>query len=465
MAEQPRQDEYPDPPYAGRGFSMSRCDPAAHIDTSKGQTNGTCAVRYGYMAHVGEFRYSPGTLLSCGAKLVIQTTRGIEIGELISLTCSGCENAISRQKMVDYARESGAPELYQLKSGKVIRAATRQDLIEDERIRQGTRAMLARAAELAKEMNLDMKLVACEHLFGGERIIFHFMAENRIDFREMVRELAHEYHTRIEMRQVGARDEARLLADYEICGRECCCRNFLKKLRQVSMKMAKLQKATLDPSKVSGRCGRLRCCLLYEHQGYDELNRKLPRNGCRVRTEKGIGTVRDRQVLTQLVLVAYDDSGYEETVGIEDLLERDLPKAPPQAKPPEKARENGKVEQREAERGRGRQRRPRQPAKRRETQAERPAQRKDKPPPQESRREQDAKAKEDTSTPGESDGTKRRRRRGRRGRRRRRPSGDKGGNAQNGNASEGRTEKPPRKPENRRREGPNDAPRNSDGAG
>src|SRR5690606_17851123 len=114
------------------------------------------------------------------------------------------------------------------------------------------------ARKVAQNLALPMKFVTCEHLLGGERIIFHFMSEERVDFRELVRQLAQEYHTRIELHQVGARDEARLVADYEICGRECCCRNFLKKLRQVNMKMAKLQKATLDPTKVSGRCGRLR---------------------------------------------------------------------------------------------------------------------------------------------------------------------------------------------------------------
>ena len=114
-------------------------------------------------------------------------------------------------------------------------------------------------------------------MFGGERILFYFTAEERIDFRSMVRDLTTEYRTRIEMRQVGARDEARLLADYETCGREVCCKVFLKTLRPITMRMAKLQKATLDPTQVSGRCGRLKCCLRYEHVGYEELDKKLPR--------------------------------------------------------------------------------------------------------------------------------------------------------------------------------------------
>jgi len=108
-----------------------------------------------------------------------------------------------------------------------------------------------------------MKIVAAEHLLGGERIIFYFTSETRVDFRELVRALAQEYHTRIEMRQVGARDEAKLIADYERCGRLCCCAAYMKDLKPVSMRMAKQQKATLDPTKISGRCGRLMGCRRY----------------------------------------------------------------------------------------------------------------------------------------------------------------------------------------------------------
>ncbi|HVP13071.1 MAG TPA: regulatory iron-sulfur-containing complex subunit RicT [Phycisphaerae bacterium] len=312
-----------------RGSSSTICDPDALGGGTAEGSHPTCAVRYGYMQYIGEFRYSPGTLNGCGLKVVVQTNRGIELGEQVSLTCSGCRNSISRQQMQEYVKNSEAPEFFQPKAGRILRRATPQDLIEDAKIKEDGKEKLARARQLATSLNLDMKLIACEHLFGGERIIFHFMSESRVDFRELVRELAHEYHTRIEMHQVGARDEARLIADYEMCGRECCCKNFLKKLRPVTMRMAKLQKATLDPSKVSGRCGRLRCCLRYEYEGYDELNKKLPRIGGRVRTEKGIGTVKDRQVLTQLVSIIYDERDLEEVVPVEQILERNLPKKPP----------------------------------------------------------------------------------------------------------------------------------------
>lgn len=311
----------------GGRFSVQRtgCSPTNKCGNGLEKIYPTCAVRYGYMGYIGEFRYSPGQVFACGGKVVVQTNRGMELGDQVSLTCTGCDKSLSREDVVGYAKRSG-PEFYQFKAGKILRAATPQDIIEAEHLTQDAARKLLHAREVARSLELNMKFVTCEHLLGGERVIFHFMSEDRIDFRDLVRELAKEYHTRIEMHQVGARDEARLVADYEICGRECCCKNFLKKLRQVNMKMAKLQKATLDPSKVSGRCGRLRCCLRYEHEGYEELNKKLPRNGARIRTARGIGTVKDRQILTQLLMVIYDDNGDMETIGVEEVLEKGLPK-------------------------------------------------------------------------------------------------------------------------------------------
>ncbi len=331
------------------GFTLSSCRPDARCQNDNGERIPlTCAVRYGALAYVGEFRYAPGGFTRCGVKVVVQTNRGIEIGQVLGLTCTGCGNSIQRERMLEYARVSGN-DFFQPKAGRILREATPQDLLEAARLNEDSDAKLSFARELARANRLDMKFVVCEHLLGGERIIFHFMAENRVDFRNLVRELAHEYHTRIEMHQIGSRDEARLVADYEICGRECCCRNYLKKLRPVTMRMAKLQKATLDPSKVSGRCGRLRCCLRYEHEGYEELSAKLPKTGTRVRTERGIGTIKDRQILTQLLLVEYDEGGTVEAVGVEALLETGLPKRPPL--PPGPADEKGEAASREGGRG------------------------------------------------------------------------------------------------------------------
>jgi len=278
----------------------------------------TTAVRFGVMRHIGEFTRPADMTFGCGAKVVVKTRRGIEIGEQVSLSCTGCSKTVSRDQLREYVSRSG-PDYCELQAGQILRVATEQDLADDSHITADADAKRRSCQQMAHEHNLDMKVVTCEPLFGGERIIFYFVAEGRVDFRGLVRDLAREYQTRIEMRQVGARDEARLVADYETCGRECCCKNFLKTLRPVTMKMAKLQKATLDPSKVSGRCGRLKCCLRYEHVGYEELARQLPRIGARIHTQHGDGVVVARQVLTQLVQIETDEGGLV-TVTVEDVV-------------------------------------------------------------------------------------------------------------------------------------------------
>jgi len=139
-----------------------------------------------------------------------------------------------------------------------------------------------------------------------------------VDFRELVKKVAHEYQTRIEMHQIGSRDEAKLLGDVESCGQQCCCQRFLKLLKPVNMRMAKMQKATLDPAKISGYCGRLKCCLRYEDKTYTELKKRLPKKNTRVKTKQGQGKVVDTQILTQLVMVEYE-SGEKAAVGADEL--------------------------------------------------------------------------------------------------------------------------------------------------
>src|SRR6185369_3690212 len=162
----------------------------------------------------------------------------------------------------------------------------------------------------------------------------HFASEEWVDFRELVRRLASEYQTRIEMHQVNARDEARLTADYERCGQHCCCKQFLKVLKPISMRSAKVQKATLDPLKISGRCGRLMCCLRYEDETYEELRKRLPRKKTRVKAPDGWGTVIDTQILTQLVLVRLDQSEVDVAVPLEELEFPDTPGQDPGAPRP-----------------------------------------------------------------------------------------------------------------------------------
>jgi cell fate regulator YaaT (PSP1 superfamily) len=162
--------------------------------------------------------------------------------------------------------------------------------------------------QCVEALDLQMELVDVERILGGERIVVYFLADGRVDFRQLVRDLAKQFQTRIEMRQIGVRDEAKLLADYGDCGQPICCANFLSKMPPVSMKMAKLQKATLDPSKISGRCGRLKCCLRYEFETYESLARELPPPGSVVLTRDGDVTVIAQDILSQQLMVKTDDN-------------------------------------------------------------------------------------------------------------------------------------------------------------
>lgn len=287
----------------------------------------TLVVRYGYLRYIGEFPSDIQNKIGCGTKVIIKTDRGTEIAEMLTSTCSngGCSKAITREKMLAYFQASGGADYPFHENGRVLRVATTQDLAEQAKLDEDRQQHLLTARELVVRHNLPMKIVEVEHVLGGERILFYFTSEHRVDFRSLVRDLAHQLHTRIELRQVGARDEARITADYEKCGQHCCCKQFLKVLTPISMKAAKVQKATLDPAKISGRCGRLMCCLRYEDETYDELRKKLPKRNTRVRTEKGVAWVVDGQILTQLVLVQYDDFK-REAVPIEHILEFDLPR-------------------------------------------------------------------------------------------------------------------------------------------
>jgi len=262
-------------------------DPGAGRDAIEMKYAAT--VRYGQMRFTARFvaRFSG---LSMGDKCVIRTDRGVEVGEIVS--------------RVTVAREDEP----QKPGGEILRKMTPAD---HERLREIQEEAVPKELQFCqqkiRERGLPMKLRAVEHLFGGTKIIFYFLSQGRVDFRALVKDLAQEYHTRIEMRQIGVRDEARLLAYFEHCGRELCCRTFIKRLEPVSMKMAKNQKATLDPNKISGRCGRLMCCLRFEDKTYEELRANLPRKGARVRTREGAGRVVGSETLAQLVAVELDD--------------------------------------------------------------------------------------------------------------------------------------------------------------
>ncbi|MBM43477.1 MAG: hypothetical protein CMJ36_00470 [Phycisphaerae bacterium] len=289
------------------------------------KTPDSIVVRFGRMKMIGEYKNTLDLKPGCGSKLVVRTHRGMELAEAVTTSCgnAGCGKSISRQEMLDYIERSGGKDYPFHTKGRVLRIATPEDLHAHEELQSDLQRYERVFKELVTFYNIELKFVSAEPILGGEVVTFYYMAEERVDFRELVRDLAAEFTARIEMRQVGARDEARLTADYERCGQHCCCQNFLKVLKPVSMRSAKVQKATLDPLKISGRCGRLMCCLRYEDETYRDLKKNLPHRKTRVGTLEGPGLVKDTKVLTQLVLVELEHDQSEIAVPLEELLDPD----------------------------------------------------------------------------------------------------------------------------------------------
>ena len=260
-------------------------------------------VRYGRLGLLGWFEHHESHLSRLNEHVVIKTERGLELGKLVGIHNYRGGQFKNTQKQVEQYFCNRTKDYPLGEGGSFVRYATHEDLHEQEHLEKNAIGEAKTCQRIAEELGLQMRVIEAEHLFGGERIVFYFTSENRVDFRELVKRLAREYQTRIELRQIGSRDEARLISDYETCGQQCCCSRFLKILEPVNMRMAKLQKATLDPSKISGHCGRLKCCLRYEDQTYVDLKKKLPHRNTDVQTPKGFGKVVDIQILTQLVIV------------------------------------------------------------------------------------------------------------------------------------------------------------------
>lgn len=285
----------------------------------------TIVVRFGSMGLVGEYPYGGDAKPGCGSKLVARTHRGTELVEMLTTTCenAGCGKSVTRKELLGYIGNSGGKEFPFYTRGKILRVATIEDMNKQSALESDKAEHVRTCRGVIEELDLQMKLVEVEPILGGELLTFYYMSDDRVDFRELVRRLASSFHTRIEMRQVGARDEARLTADYERCGQYCCCKGFLKVLKPVSMKSAKVQKATLDPLKISGRCGRLMCCLRYEDQTYKDLKARLPHKATRVGTSEGPGVVVDSKILVQLVLVRLEEDNREIAVPVEELMDPD----------------------------------------------------------------------------------------------------------------------------------------------
>jgi cell fate regulator YaaT (PSP1 superfamily) len=247
-------------------------------------------VRHGVMRNLGVFTPRGRDTFVRGDQVVARTSRGLESGEVL---CEASDEAVAT--------------LADPKQGQILRRMNGDDIRDVRKMFEQERREYDVCHAEIKRLELQMKLVDVEHLYGGERVVVYYLADDRIDFRELVKSLATEFQTRIEMRQIGVRDEAKLLADYGDCGKPVCCNTHLSEMPPVSMKMAKLQRATLDPSKISGRCGRLKCCLRYEYDVYQDLQRELPPVGSDIITNKGRGRVLAQEILAGQVLVETED--------------------------------------------------------------------------------------------------------------------------------------------------------------
>ncbi len=239
-----------------------------------------------------------GMEITTDMHVVVETARGLEMGKVVIANRDVEENTIVQP----------------LK--KVLRIATAEDFKKAEENRAKERSAFETCNEKIREHKLDMKLVDVEYTFDCSKILFYFTADGRVDFRELVKDLAGVFRTRIELRQIGVRDEAKMVGSYGICGRNLCCAQYLGDFAPVSIKMAKEQGLSLNPTKISGTCGRLMCCLKYEQAAYDDMLKVTPRVGALVQTPSGKGTVISVNLLKGKLKVSLSP---EKTGGLEDF--------------------------------------------------------------------------------------------------------------------------------------------------
>ncbi|MFH0876679.1 MAG: stage 0 sporulation family protein [Candidatus Omnitrophota bacterium] len=233
-----------------------------------------------------------GLTLKGGGVVVVEVERGIDYGVVVS-------DPVLTEKIDDSVK-------------KILRIATDADKKQIEDNRKKAREASVTCNQKIDEHKLDMKLVGAEYSFDRSKILFYFTSEGRVDFRNLVKDLAKIFKARIELRQIGVRDEAKMFGGFGPCGRELCCCRFLKDFEPVTIKMAKEQNLPLNPPKISGLCGRLMCCLSYEHKHYRELSKGLPREGERLETPEGRGKVISVNILKRVATVVLEDGKFIE---------------------------------------------------------------------------------------------------------------------------------------------------------
>ena len=240
--------------------------------------------------NVGKIYYFDpiGLTFESGQKVIVETARGVECGQVVL-----ANREVSDETVVSPLKP-------------VMRLATERDLAVIEENRQKEKEAFTICQEKIAKHKLVMKLVDVEYTFDNNKILFYFTADGRVDFRELVKDLASIFRTRIELRQIGVRDESKMLGGLGICGRPFCCSSYLGEFQPVSIKMAKEQGLSMNPTKISGTCGRLMCCLKYEQENYEELLKITPKIGASVKTPDGRGTVVDANLLTGVLSVRMD---------------------------------------------------------------------------------------------------------------------------------------------------------------
>lgn len=231
-----------------------------------------------------------GITAEIGESVIVETQNGTEMG-----TVSAANHEVDNGAIVKPLR-------------KVLRKATEKDMARRDENKRKEKEAFGICEELVLAHKLDMKLVDVEYSFDSSKIVFFFTSDGRVDFRELVKDLASRFHTRIELRQIGVRDEAKMLGGLGICGRPYCCKQFLNDFQPVSIKMAKEQGLSLNPTKISGSCGRLMCCLKYEQDAYEYLNSLTPGVGATVKTPEGNAVVTDANLMTGYLTVRLTDS-------------------------------------------------------------------------------------------------------------------------------------------------------------
>ena len=245
------------------------------------------------------YHFDPGPLaLHQGDAVIVDTAQGTELG-------------IVAEDVIDIPEDKVVAPLK-----PIVRIADEADLARHEANQQKEREAYRVCQDKIEKRGLDMRLVDVEHMFDGRKIIFYFTADGRVDFRELVKDLAAIFHTRIELRQIGVRDEARMVGGLGICGRELCCCSYLNDFVPVSIKMAKIQSLSMNPAKISGNCGRLMCCLKYEHEAYEDASSRMPRQGTVVMTDQGQGFIEQVNLLRETITVRLDRGGEADLITV-----------------------------------------------------------------------------------------------------------------------------------------------------